>query len=117
VVSVANLERSHFFSCLYGKSKEVYEKSYGASINRRWIGFSLGRSSLGEGAEDGESDRRTRKISGGEAAVMSPNALTTTRSTSPFLTLMAEAGESPAALIQVYFLAEASVLESQSACL
>ena len=32
MVSVANLERSHFFSCLYGKSKEVYEKSCGASI-------------------------------------------------------------------------------------
>jgi hypothetical protein len=27
VASVANLERSHFFSCLYGKSKEDYEKS------------------------------------------------------------------------------------------
>jgi hypothetical protein len=29
---------------------------------------------------------------------------------------MAEAGESPAASIQVYFLAEASVSESKSAC-
>jgi len=30
VVSLANLERSRFFPCLYGESKEDYEKSYGA---------------------------------------------------------------------------------------
>ena len=40
MVSVAKLERSHFFSCPYSKSKEDYAKSCGAPINRRWIGFS-----------------------------------------------------------------------------
>jgi hypothetical protein len=40
VASVAKVERSHFFSWPYGKSKEDYEKSCGAPINRRWIGFS-----------------------------------------------------------------------------
>ena len=40
MVSLAKLERSHFFSCPYGKSKEDYEKSCGAPINRRWIGSS-----------------------------------------------------------------------------
>ena len=49
MVSLANLERSHFFSYHDGKSKEDYEKSCGAPINWRWIDFSLGRRSLGEG--------------------------------------------------------------------
>ena len=65
MVSVAKLERSHFFSCPYGKSKEHYEKFCGATISRRWIGFS----------EDDENSPSKARISGCEGAVMSPNAL------------------------------------------
>ena len=41
MVSLAKLERSHFFSWHDGKSKErFFQNLRGATISRRWIGFS-----------------------------------------------------------------------------
>jgi len=52
VVSLAHLERSHFFSCLYGKSKENYEKSCGAPINTGGSASPLGAEASAKAAED-----------------------------------------------------------------
>jgi hypothetical protein len=52
VVSLAHLERSHFFSCLYGKSKENYEKSCGAPIHTGGSASPLGAEASAKAAED-----------------------------------------------------------------
>ena len=51
--------------CRDSESKEDYERSCGALINRRWIDFS----------EDDDKYSLKAQISGGEAAVMFTNAL------------------------------------------
>lgn len=99
MVSLTDPKRRHFFSHAWGKSKEHSPKSLSLPKSCGRIGFS------------DESGRRYQT----EAHLFS-DALRIMLSDRYSPPATAEAAESPAALVQAYFLAKAWVSESVSAC-
>jgi hypothetical protein len=108
-MSLTNPKRSHFFSWLYGKSKEDFRKSLLVPDSCERIGFSE--------SPVGVDIRPSRAYFPPALCRLLPAVAGLGRAKGQRVPLLtAEARELPAAVVQAWFLAQAWVLESVWAC-